>query len=207
MSESLADVGVDVLHHQAVGDNLLRIVEAIRLALTRVDVVIVTGGLGPTQDDITRDASVPSGLALESQTELEELLREKFRCSAGVRCPSRTWCRPTYPKGRGSSSPSAARRRASLRRGGSTLYAVPGVPAEMVEMLEGAIIPELAQRLGPSGIVSRVLRWSAIARGWASCSTTCSPESANPTVAYLASAGEVKVRLTAKAGRQRGGRS
>ena len=56
MSESLAAIGADVLHHQAVGDNRERIVEAMRLASSRADVVIVTGGLGPTQDDITRDA-------------------------------------------------------------------------------------------------------------------------------------------------------
>ena len=56
MSEALAAIGVDVLHHQVVGDNLDRIVDAMRLSAERADVVIVTGGLGPTQDDITRDA-------------------------------------------------------------------------------------------------------------------------------------------------------
>ncbi|HZB03502.1 MAG TPA: molybdopterin-binding protein, partial [Actinomycetota bacterium] len=56
MSERLAEVGVDVLHHQAVGDNVERIADAIRLALSRADVVICTGGLGPTQDDVTRQA-------------------------------------------------------------------------------------------------------------------------------------------------------
>jgi len=58
MSERLAEIGVDVLHHQAVGDNEGRIADAFRLALSRADVVIATGGLGPTQDDITREGLV-----------------------------------------------------------------------------------------------------------------------------------------------------
>ena len=56
MSDRLASIGVDVLHHQVVGDNLDRIQDVLRLALDRSDVVLVTGGLGPTEDDITRDA-------------------------------------------------------------------------------------------------------------------------------------------------------
>ena len=56
ISERLAAVGVDVLHHQAVGDNIPRIVDVLRVALDRADVVLVTGGLGPTEDDLTRDA-------------------------------------------------------------------------------------------------------------------------------------------------------
>src|SRR3989442_10337442 len=79
ISHELAQIGVDVLHHQAVGDNKERIAEAFRLALTRSDVVIATGGLGPTQDDITRE-----GLAAALQVELvrhpeiEDFLRGKF---------------------------------------------------------------------------------------------------------------------------------
>ena len=79
MSETLAEVGVDVLHHQVVGDNLDRIVAALRLALDRADVVLVTGGLGPTDDDITRDAiAVVMGVPLVRHPELEAMLREKF---------------------------------------------------------------------------------------------------------------------------------
>ena len=107
MSESLAAIGVDVLHHQAVGDNLERIVEAIRLASSRADVVIVTGGLGPTQDDITRDAlgvlvggadGAPSGARGDAQGEVP-------RPSAGARCPRATSARPTCPRVRGTSGP------------------------------------------------------------------------------------------------------
>jgi len=80
MSERLAEIGVDVLHHDVVGDNLERIVDAFRLALSRSDVVISTGGLGPTQDDITREAiAAVLQVPLVRHPEIEEMLRERFR--------------------------------------------------------------------------------------------------------------------------------
>src|SRR5436309_12676478 len=80
MSERLAEIGVDVLHHQSVGDNVDRIADAFRLALSRADVVISTGGLGPTQDDVTREGLAAAlGLRLVRHPEIEEFLREKFR--------------------------------------------------------------------------------------------------------------------------------
>ena len=80
MSEQLAAAGIDVTNHQAVGDNLDRIVEALRLAAARADVVLVSGGLGPTEDDITRDAIAAfAGVPLVFHAELETMLREKFR--------------------------------------------------------------------------------------------------------------------------------
>jgi nicotinamide-nucleotide amidase len=83
--------------------------------------------------------------------------------------------------------------------GGGTIYAVPGVPGEMVEMMEGAILPELAAR-AEGTIVSRVLRCAGIGESRvAEMIADLYEASANPTVAFLASAGEVKVRLTAKA--------
>ncbi|MGZ8567160.1 MAG: competence/damage-inducible protein A, partial [Actinomycetota bacterium] len=79
MSERLAEIGVDVVHHQVVGDNLERIVEGLRLAASRADVLLVSGGLGPTQDDLTRDAiAVALGVPLRRRPELEAWLRERF---------------------------------------------------------------------------------------------------------------------------------
>ena len=76
MSERLAELGIDVLHHQVVGDNEPRIVEAIELAASRADVVIVTGGLGPTQDDVTRPAlAEAAGARLVRRADIEEALR------------------------------------------------------------------------------------------------------------------------------------
>ncbi|MGZ8619370.1 MAG: molybdopterin-binding protein, partial [Actinomycetota bacterium] len=78
MSEVLAEIGVDVLYHSVVGDNMDRIVATLGAAADRVDVVLVTGGLGPTGDDITRDAIARvMGVGMVRHPELETMLRER----------------------------------------------------------------------------------------------------------------------------------
>jgi nicotinamide-nucleotide amidase len=200
ISEQLAAIGVDVMHHQVVGDNLERIVEAFRTAASRADVVISTGGLGPTQDDITRDAlAAAAGATLQRYPEIEDLLRQKFE-RIGREMPESNLVQALVPSGgryitplRGT-APGLA-----LELDGARIYAVPGVPAEMREMMEGTIIPELAAD-SDSVIVSRVLRSTGIAESKVDeLMRDLFDASTNPTVAYLASAGEVKVRLTAKA--------
>ena len=202
MSESLAAIGVDVLHHQAVGDNLERIVEAMRLASSRAEVVVVTGGLGPTQDDITRDAL---GVLLEApmvrHPELEEMLREKFRSFGRREMPESNLRQADVPDGARYIRPDrgTAPGLAAELPGGALVYAVPGVPEEMVEMMEGTILPELAVAAG--GVVrSRVLRCAGIGESaLAERVDDLFSGSTNPTIAFLASSGEVKVRITAKA--------
>jgi nicotinamide-nucleotide amidase len=79
LSQELAAIGLDVLHHQVVGDNLDRIVEVLTLGMERADVMLVTGGLGPTEDDITRDAlAALLRVPMRRHPELEQLLRSKF---------------------------------------------------------------------------------------------------------------------------------
>jgi nicotinamide-nucleotide amidase len=203
ISESLAAVGVDVLHHQAVGDNLDRIAEAMRLASVRADVVIVTGGLGPTQDDITRDAlGLLLGARMVRHPELEEMLREKFRSFGRREMPESNLRQADVPEGtryirqeRGTAPGLAAE-----LPGGAMLYAVPGVPEEMVEMMEGTILPELASASGSGVVRSRILRCAGIGESaLAERVDDLFSGSANPTIAFLASSGEVKVRITAKA--------
>ena len=203
MSESLAAIGVDVLHHQAVGDNRERIVEAMRLASTRADVVIVTGGLGPTQDDITRDAlGELLGAPMVRHPELEEMLREKFRSFGRREMPESNLRQADVPEGvryirpdRGTAPGLAAE-----LPGGARIYAVPGVPEEMVEMMEGTILPELASASGGGVVRSRVLRCAGIGESaLAERVDDLFSGSINPTIAFLASSGEVKVRITAKA--------
>jgi nicotinamide-nucleotide amidase len=202
MSERLAEIGVDVLHHQAVGDNVERIADAFRLALSRAEVVIATGGLGPTQDDVTRDAIAAAlGLRLVRHTEIEESLREKFR-GLGRAMPEINLVQADLPEGARYITPErgTAPGLACPAGDGKMLYAVPGVPAEMREMMEGTILPELAAAAGPATIVSRVIRCTGIPESSVSeIIADLFHGSTNPTVAYLASSGEVKVRLTAKA--------
>ena len=202
MSERLAAIGVDVLHHQAVGDNLDRIVEAIRLAASRADVVILTGGLGPTQDDITRDAlGVVVGAPMERHPELEELLREKFRSFGRREMPESNLRQADVPAGVRYIEPSLGTAPGLVADlpSGARVYAVPGVPAEMVEMMEGTILPELEAR-ETAVVRSKVLRCAGIGESaLAERVDDLFTGSANPTIAFLASSGEVKVRITAKA--------
>jgi nicotinamide-nucleotide amidase len=202
MSQRLADIGVDVLHHQVVGDNVGRIADAIRLALSRADAVIITGGLGPTGDDITRDGIAESLEApLERHPEIEDFLREKFR-RLGREMPEINLVQADVPRGARYILPERGTAPGLIAETGEGrhLYAVPGVPVEMREMFEGVILPELQQIVGPKGIVSRVVKAVGIAEARvAELLDDMFQASTNPTVAYLASAGEVRVRLTAKA--------
>jgi nicotinamide-nucleotide amidase len=202
MSERLAEIGVDVLHHQVVGDNLERIVEVLRLAASRADVVLVSGGLGPTQDDLTRDAiAALLGVGMERHDEIETYLRERFAGFSSEPMPENNLRQADVPAGARYIPPAkgtAPGLIASLADG-TVIYAVPGVPAEMVEMVEGTIVPEL-DALAGGAIVSRVLRLTGLGESRvAEILSDLYEGSTNPTVAFLASAGEVKVRCTAKA--------
>jgi nicotinamide-nucleotide amidase len=201
MSEHLAEIGVDVLHHQVVGDNPDRIVEALRLALSRAEVVISTGGLGPTPDDVTREAlAAAAGARLTRRPEIEDVIRERF-ARAGREMPQSNLLQADVPEGGRFIRPERGTAPGLVVEiEGRRVYALPGVPAEMREMMEGTVLPELAVLTGPTALVSRVLRCTGIAESRvAEMLDDLFHGTTNPTVAYLAGGGEVKVRLTAKA--------
>jgi competence/damage-inducible protein CinA-like protein len=201
ISERLAEVGVDVLFHDVVGDNHDRIVEVLRLAIGRSDAVIVTGGLGPTQDDITREAvAAVAGTPLVRRPEIEDWLRRRFE-RMGRDMPASNLRQADVPDGgevieneRGSAPGLIA------RANGATIFALPGVPEEMRQMMRSTVVPRLAAATGPAGIASRQVRCVGMAESKiAELLDDLFRGSTNPTVAYLAGGGEVRVRLTAKA--------
>jgi nicotinamide-nucleotide amidase len=201
ISERLADIGVDVLRHEVVGDNFERIVEAFRDAAARSDVVIATGGLGPTQDDITRPAlAAAAGVGLVRQAELEDMLRDRWARS-GREMPGSNLLQADVPEGGRVIRPERGTAPGLVVQVGSArVYALPGVPSEMVEMMQGTVLPELSGMAGPAALVSRSIRCVGMAESRiAELLDDQFHGSANPTVAYLAGGGEVKVRLTAKA--------
>jgi nicotinamide-nucleotide amidase len=201
ISERLAQIGVDVFRHEVVGDNAQRIVDAFTLAASRADVVIATGGLGPTQDDITRPAlAAAAGLELVRRPEIEDALRERF-AQMGREMPESNLLQADVPDGGRSITPHRGSAPGLIVQiGGAQVYALPGVPAEMREMMESTVMPELAALAGPSGIASRIVRCVGMAESKiAELLDDLFTRSTNPTVAYLAGGGEVKIRLTAKA--------
>ncbi len=201
ISERLAEIGVDVVFHDAVGDNHERIVEVLAAATRRSDAVIVTGGLGPTQDDITREAVAEvAGVRLVRRPEIEEWLRRRFE-RMGREMPDSNLRQADVPEGgevveneRGS-APGLV-----VRAADATIFALPGVPSEMRQMMRAAVLPRLTAEAGPAGIVSRQVRVVGMAESRiAELLDDLFHGSSNPTVAYLAGGGEVRVRLTAKA--------
>ena len=204
IGERLAEIGADVLYHQVVGDNQKRIVDVVRVAVSRSDVVLVTGGLGPTEDDITRDAiAAVLGVALERDPSLERRLRERFAGrGGGGEMPANNLRQADVPHGaRTIDNPEGSAPGLVVDTpSGVRIYAMPGVPSEMIGMMRGTVLPELETTIGHAVVHSRILRCCGIGESRvAEILADLFPSSTNPSLAYLAAAGEVKVRITAKA--------
>ena len=206
MGEQLAMRGIEHLRQTKVGDNQGRIVEVLREAIGRADAVIVCGGLGPTQDDITREAIAEvMGVGLVRHHELAVFIRELFE-RRGRAMPDNNLRQADVPVG---ASPIEQRTGTApgliCPVGDRVIYAVPGVPYEMREMLERAVLPDLERRAGVRQVfVSRTLRtWGESESRIAELldpRIDALDEAGNPTLAFWASGIEgIKVRLTARA--------
>ena len=206
IGEHLALAGIDSLHQTKIGDNLDRIVEALELALSRSDAVITCGGLGPTQDDITRDAiALLMGVSMERREDIGEKIRHMFE-SRGRTMPENNLRQADVPRG-ATVIPQMPGTAPGLLCpvGEKVIYAVPGVPNEMRTMMQGTILPDLQRRAGVAGVIkSRVLKtWGHSESGLAELLSDRISELdrvGNPTLAFQASGIEgLKVRITAKA--------
>ena len=206
MGEQLALAGIDSHFQTKVGDNLDRIVSSIRLALGRSDAVILCGGLGPTQDDITREAiATVMGVELVRDEAIGERIRAMF-AARGREMPDNNLRQADVPEGARiiDEMPGTAPGLV-CPIGDQVMYAVPGVPHEMRTMVSGSVIPDLQARAGLAAVIkSRVLRtWGQSESGLADMLAARIVELdalGNPTLAFQASGIEgIKVRITAKA--------
>lgn len=203
LGERLAESGLDAHFQVVVGDNHDRMVATIRTALGRADALIITGGLGPTQDDITREAiCAATGRHMLFSEEQASELREFWR-RLGREFPESNLCQAEYPEG----AEQLVNHRGTapglfLEHDGALVFALPGVPAELYPMLEDHVLWRLRQAAGAERVlVSRILRtWGYGESAVADLLDDLYHATANPSMAFLASAGEVKVRLSAKAG-------
>jgi nicotinamide-nucleotide amidase len=217
LGEELAAIGVASHFHQAVGDNQQRIVLAVRTALARSDGVIVCGGLGPTHDDITREAIAEvMAVGLVRDESLIDAMRQVF-ASRGRDMPESNLRQADVPEG---ATPIRQVKGTApgliCPLGHKVLYAVPGVPYEMEDMFVRAIAPDLQQRMAESGesagvIASRILRtWGMSESGLAEAlaghiadldeAAARASGRGTATVAFLASGIEgIKVRVTVAA--------
>ena len=206
IGEQLAAAGLSSHYQTKVGDNPARIREVLGQALDRSDAVICCGGSGPTQDDITREVIAEvMGVQLELDPTIEARIRAMFE-SRGRTMPENNVRQAMVPVGASAIAQQPGTAPGLVCPiGDKVIYAVPGVPYEMKEMVEHTVVPDLRRRSGDPRIIrSRVLRtWgtseSALAEVLAD-RITALDTAGNPTLAFLASGVEgLKVRITAAA--------
>lgn len=215
IGEQLALAGLDTHFQTKVGDNHARIVEVLRLALDRSDAVICCGGLGPTQDDLTRHAIAEvMGVPLVRDDAIVRRITEMF-AARGRAMAANNLQQADVPVGARTIAQQPGTAPGLICPiGTKVVYAVPGVPSEMREMVAGTIIGDLQERAGVrASIRSRVLRtWGQSESGLAEVLTPRIDELdaaaadgvAVPTIAFLASGIEgIKVRVTVKAPTER----
>jgi nicotinamide-nucleotide amidase len=199
LAQSLSSLGIDLYFVSQVGDNLGRIVETLRRAWERADLVIMTGGLGPTEDDLTREAiSALLEETMQVDPQLEAELRFKF-ASHSHPMPARNLKQATLiPSACALANPRGTAPGWFVERDGRIIIAMPGVPHEMHRMWEEEAVPHLARYAGGS-IFTRIFRVAGL--GESSVEERLDPilHNTNPTLATYAKSDAIDVRVTAKA--------
>lgn len=208
LGEQLAEAGVDTYDHRKIGDNLARMVGALRDMLDEADAVVVCGGLGPTPDDVTREAIAEvMGVGLERREELVAAIREMFG-SRGRDMPENNLRQADIPAGAAAipnpigTAPGILAAFTHADGNPRVVYAVPGVPYEMQQMVRDQVLPDLLARSGEQSVIrSRSLKtWGTSESGLAEMIAHRVDAQSNPTIAFLARGIEgLYVRMTAKA--------
>ena len=201
LARFLRDVGVDLYRTTMIGDNEERIAQAIRESMQRCQILITTGGLGPTVDDPTRGAVARAlGVETEFRPDLWDQIQARFQRYG--RKPSENNRRQAYiPKGSMPvENPVGTAPSFIAEAGGCSIISLPGVPREMEYLLQNAVLPYLRQHFGLTGTIkARVLHTAGVGEStideWIGDLET----SSNPTVGLLAHPGQVDIRITAKA--------
>jgi nicotinamide-nucleotide amidase len=200
IAERLPALGIDVYFKHVVGDNLGRLVQVLRLAHDRADLVITTGGLGPTEDDLTREAiATVMGEETAVDPDLEVWLRGIYQRRSQVmpeRNIKQTWL---IPSARAIANPRGTAPGWWVERDGRIIVAMPGPPAEMTRMWDEEVAPELLRRHPGTVLIKRTLKTAGI--GESNVDELLSPllKSTNPSIGIYARADGVQVRIAAKA--------
>ncbi len=201
LARQLRDLGIDLFFRTTVGDNELRIAQALRQALARADLVITTGGLGPTVDDVTREAVARvTGRPLVLFPHLLAQI-EVYFARTGATMSDNNRRQAYLPKGSiPIENPVGTAPAFIVEDEEGTIITLPGVPREMRYLMEQAVAPYLQKRLGRrEAIVSRVLRTVGLGESRIDQALADLEHSANPTVGLAAHPGQVDVRIVAKA--------
>jgi nicotinamide-nucleotide amidase len=201
LAEKCAILGLSLYYQTAVGDNHKRLEETIQTALGRSDVVILTGGLGPTQDDLTKEAAAKvMGKNLVEDEHTKEKIKDYFKKSQIQTITENNWKQAMIPEGaivvdnNNGTAPGVI-----MEQDGKSVILLPGPPSELIPMFMNDIYPYL-NKLQPETIYSKMVKICGV--GESSVETMIKDlieSQTNPTIAPYARVGEVHLRVTAKA--------
>jgi nicotinamide-nucleotide amidase len=201
LARSLRDAGIDLFRKTTVGDNTARIAQAIQQALERCDIILTTGGLGPTIDDPTRDAvALAVGVKSEFQPELWEQIKSRFQRLGRV--PTENNRRQAYiPAGAVAiENPVGTAPIFILEQNAQVIIALPGVPSEMSFLMEQKVIPYLHRRFDLHEVIkTRILHTVGVGESQIDDLIGDLEKLSNPSVGLTAHSGQVDVRITVKA--------
>lgn len=201
VAKAFSEVGISVFRRVTVGDNMERLVAALRQAMAESDIVLTIGGLGPTMDDITRD-----GLAqafddtLVQDDAIAQKLRDFFALRNAPLLESNLRQALVPTSGRALDNPNGTAPGLLFEKGGKIGIALPGPPNEFIPLVENSVLPYLREKTGNSGTIrSLTLRVAGMGESLVEDRVKDLMLDANPTVAPYAKVGEVHLRVTARA--------
>ncbi|SFS60127.1 competence/damage-inducible protein A [Marininema halotolerans] len=201
LSSELSKLGIGVYYHTSVGDNWDRLKEVVKLAASRSDVVIFSGGLGPTEDDLTKEVVAEVlGFELVEHSPSRKFMEDMFT-ERGLSVPPSNYKQAlVFPGGRVFSNPNGTAPGVAVTHAGTTFILLPGPPTELYPMFTNEARPFLEEISPGEIVVSNVLRFYGIGESHLVAQMeSLIREQTNPTIAPLAKEGEVTLRLTAKA--------
>ncbi len=201
LAEKCAELGLSCYYQTVVGDNKERMEETFQQALSRSDLVIVCGGLGPTPDDLTKEtAAQVMEMALEEDPHTKERIAEYFRNSQWNVIPENNWKQALVPKGAlvldnaNGTAPGLV-----MEKQGKRMILLPGPPNEMIPLFTEQVMPYLGKKQ-PEVIYSKMVKLAGIGESQvADQLQDLIEKQTNPTLATYAKTGEVHLRVTAKA--------
>jgi len=203
LAKALREIGLDLYYKTTVGDNETRITQVLDLALDRSDVIITSGGIGPTVDDVTRLAVAnATGRKLIYSTDLEAQIANRFR-SFGREMAENNKRQAYIPEGAVPLSNPVGTAPCFLSedlQGRGIVISLPGVPRELEYMLSKKVIPLLVERMGGAQVTKiRILRTCAVGESNVDRVIGDLMTEKNPTIGLAAHAGQTDVRITVKA--------
>ena len=201
LAEKCALLGLSLYHQVTVGDNRERLTQVIRTALERADILILTGGLGPTEDDLTKEVCAEAmGFSLAEDPHTRKRIEEYFRNSIYKEIPDNNWKQAIVPQGaKVLDNSNGTAPGLIMEKDGKTAILLPGPPNELIPLFNEQVYPYL-EKLRPEVIRSQMVKICGVGESQVEDKLLDLIDAqTNPTIATYAKTGEVHLRITASA--------